>query len=53
MRARGGSFGHFDTTAHGGGKVGDFGFYGAARLERIEGWNYPVTDQAGVFVLVE
>jgi outer membrane receptor protein involved in Fe transport len=48
-QVRGGSFGHFDAAVHGGAKAGDFGFYGATRLMRAEGWNYPATDEVGQF----
>ncbi len=43
-----GSLGYYETTAAGGGKYGDLGFFGAIRTSEKDGYKYSLTDAAAV-----
>lgn len=43
-----GSYGYYETTASGGGRIGDYGFVGAIRTSGQNGYNYSLTDGVGV-----
>ena len=44
-----GSYGYYETTTSGGGKIGDFGFIGAIRTAGQNGYTYRLTDGIGTF----
>ncbi len=44
-----GSYGYYDTTVSAGGRSGDLGFIGAARVSDQQGYRYRLIDQAGVY----